>query len=105
MRPNKRRAAIAQRVRAAGKVTVEELALELDTSRETIRRDLTELAMEGKLRKFHGGATTPDSHMEAAFANRLKENYREKRVVAELAKGLFKEGDAIFMDNGTDLRP
>lgn len=40
--------------------TVQELCEALNASESTIRRDLTELARQGRLNKVHGGATLPD---------------------------------------------
>src|SRR5262249_5368017 len=56
MKPDERRERITNLVREASKVSVDELASLLDTSRETVRRDLTLLSEQGLLRKVHGGA-------------------------------------------------
>ena len=44
-------------VRERERVSVDALAKALGASQETIRRDLTDLAERGLLRKIHGGAT------------------------------------------------
>jgi DeoR family glycerol-3-phosphate regulon repressor len=97
---------IADLVRERERVTVESLAQELDTSLETIRRDLTELAARGLVRKFHGGAASPEAaafgaKVEGAFSARMQERLREKRAIARRAAALFSPGDALFIDTGT----
>jgi DeoR family glycerol-3-phosphate regulon repressor len=106
MRPSDRRELIIDLVRERERVTVECLAQELDASPETIRRDLTELAARGVIRKFHGGAAWTEaaafgSKIEGAFHARMQEHLREKRAIARRAAALFSPGDALFVDTGT----
>jgi DeoR/GlpR family transcriptional regulator of sugar metabolism len=106
MRPSDRRDLILDLVRERERVTVESLAQELGTSPETIRRDLTQLASRGVIRKFHGGATSVEAavfgaKVEGAFLARMQEHLREKRAIARRAAALFSPGDALFIDTGT----
>jgi DeoR family glycerol-3-phosphate regulon repressor len=101
MRPDERRTSILELLHEHRKVTVDFLSEHLQASRETIRRDLTELATAGQLRKYHGGATVPEVQSEGAFSTRLHEYPHEKRAVGRLAAGLFSEGDTLFVDTGT----
>jgi DeoR/GlpR family transcriptional regulator of sugar metabolism len=106
MRPSIRRERIEQVVRQHERVTVDALAELLGTSRETIRRDLTDLAERGRLRKFHGGATVPEPRLtevglEGSFQARLLENTDAKRAIARRAIQLFQPGDTLFVDTGT----
>jgi DeoR/GlpR family transcriptional regulator of sugar metabolism len=106
MRPNIRRERIEQMVRERERVTVDALAELLGTSRETIRRDLTDLAERGRVRKFHGGATLaeprgPEADVEGSFQGRLLENAEAKRAIARRAIQLFEPGDTLFVDTGT----
>ena len=87
MRPTTRRELIVDLVRERERITVEDLARELAASPETIRRDLTDLAGRGVIRKFHGGAAATDatafgSKVEGAFQARMQEHLREKRAIA-----------------------
>ncbi|MEP9374383.1 DeoR/GlpR family DNA-binding transcription regulator [Mesorhizobium sp. KR1-2] len=100
-RPNERRDRILQMLRDGQRLSVEHLAEELEASKETIRRDLTELAAEGLIRKFHGGASLPEPRSENRFQLRMTENMREKRAVARRAALLFEPGDTLFVDTGT----
>jgi DeoR/GlpR family transcriptional regulator of sugar metabolism len=106
MRPAARRDLIVDLVRERQRVTVDFLAEQLTTSRETIRRDLTELAACGLIQKFHGGATVPDVSgaglkTEGSFQARMQDHMREKRTLARRAAALFSPGDILFIDTGT----
>lgn len=106
MRPYLRRERIEQVVRERERVTVDALAELLGASRETIRRDLTDLAERGRVRKVHGGATVaevrlPERDVEGSFHSRLAENAEAKRTIARRAIQLFQPGDTLFVDTGT----
>ena len=78
--------------------TVQELCEALNASESTIRRDLTELARQGRLNKVHGGATLPDGQFMAA-----KEALAvgQKRSIAQAAADLIRAEDFIYIDAGT----
>ncbi len=106
MRPNIRRERIEQVVRQQERVSVDALAELLGTSRETIRRDLTDLAERGRVRKVHGGATVADLRLagaeaEGSFQGRILQNVDAKRAIARRAVQLFQPGDTLFVDTGT----
>lgn len=106
MRVSERRDRILAMVKQKQRVTVDLLAQELDASHETIRRDLTDLAIRNLIRKFHGGAALPESAVgdeitEGSFQARLAEYVDEKRRVAQTAANLFAPGDTLFVDTGS----
>lgn len=101
MRPDQRRAEILALVNERQKVTVDFLSENFSASRETIRRDLTDLAISGLLRKFHGGATALDALHEGKFSTRLTESAHEKKMIAQFAATLFHQGESVFIDTGT----
>ena len=101
MGPEQRRDRIVDLLRERERVSVEFLAAELAASPETLRRDLAALPDRGLIRKFHGGASLPESAGEGAFHTRLSEHPREKRAVARRAAALFSPGDTLFVDTGT----
>ncbi|MGL4288055.1 MAG: DeoR/GlpR family DNA-binding transcription regulator [Phreatobacter sp.] len=106
MRIRERREHILAILRQKHRVSVDVLADELDASRETIRRDLTDLAIRGLVRKFHGGAALPEAGLteeasEGTFHARLSENVAQKRAIAQAAAGLFAAGDTLFVDTGS----
>lgn len=101
MKVRNRQDRLVEIVRTEEQASVERLASLLGASRETIRRDLTHLAGLGKLRKVHGGAVMPSVIGEPGFQQRLSENAPAKAAIAKRAAGLFKPGEAMFMDTGS----
>ena len=102
MRPSERHQHILELLRQRERISVDELARTLSTSQETIRRDLTVLADDGQVTKFHGGASLPPrGEHENAFQTRMNEFSQEKRAVARYAAALYASGDSILIDTGT----
>ena len=101
MKVQDRQSRIVTEIRAHEKATVEYLADLLGASRETIRRDLTELENQGKLQKFHGGAMLPRGFGEGAFQQRMGENVAAKVRIAKTAAKLFRAGETLFIDTGS----
>lgn len=104
--PEMRRAAILDLVRRDGRVSVNALAEALGASRETIRRDLSELEAAGGLRKVHGGAIAPEPPVyqfgsEGPFQARMQDCADAKRAIARAAAPLFQTGDTLFIDTGS----
>lgn len=102
---NHRHEKIVVLVRATGEVSVDDLAEKLGVSKETIRRDLSDLDQQGLVKKFHGGARAELSPhplaIEGSFAARMGENVQEKRKLSNLAAAIFKPGDTLFVDTGS----
>ena len=92
-------------------LNVKEIAQELNISEATIRRDLTELEKQGKLKRVHGGAILADSDQilseqrEVKMKERFRIHYEEKRKVCIQASHLVKDGECIFLDGGTSIVP
>lgn len=104
MLPTERHARILDAVRLARVVSTEELALQLDVSAETVRRDLVLLESTGRLTRVHGGAATagPDaSSEEAAFSERSTEHRAAKEAIGRAAAALVVPGQTIVIDVGT----
>ena len=80
------------------KVTVIELAEEVNVSPATIRQDLTVLEREGLLVRNHGGAELRDSD---DLAHRMAINYEDKIKIAHRAVELVDDGDTIFVESGS----
>ncbi|GAA2173553.1 DeoR/GlpR family DNA-binding transcription regulator [Agrococcus versicolor] len=100
-----RRDAIAERIRAEGRVLVTELASDLGITQETVRRDLDALEVAGIARRVHGGAVSAErvSLVEAAVDERVGRNAAGKRRIAELAaRRLVALGaTSLLVDAGT----
>lgn len=101
MKPRQRQAQIAEIIGQEGLASVEVLASRFDVSSETIRRDLTQLAEKGVIRKVHGGARRLRLHSEGSFQQRLTESADAKRIIARKLVDLVEPGDTIFIDTGS----
>ena len=99
MLAEKRRAMILDIVAERGSVSVTELYRRLKVSRETIRRDITRLDADKRLRKTHGGALSIDS-VEPAFAERMTVNIEGKRAIGRAAAELVPDGASLIIDSG-----
>ncbi len=95
-----RRDLILETLSQRGSVSVSELHRRLGVSRETIRRDITRLAGEDKVRKTHGGALSLDSE-EAALSERLSVNVDGKVAIARLAAEMVPDGSSLIIDSGS----
>ncbi|MCT8974286.1 DeoR/GlpR family DNA-binding transcription regulator [Microbaculum marinisediminis] len=78
-----------------------DIAMELNVSRETVRRDLVELQGEGEIGRVHGGATINSSPPEEPFQLRMQLHRTEKLAIARRTASLLKDGEAVFLDAGT----
>jgi DeoR/GlpR family transcriptional regulator of sugar metabolism len=101
MSVKKRQAKLIEIVRRQEKVSVDALAKQLEASRETIRRDLTQLSDIGKIQKVHGGARIPRVLGEGSFKQRQSENVDAKADIAQLASTLFHPNETLFVDTGS----
>jgi DeoR/GlpR family transcriptional regulator of sugar metabolism len=79
-----------------------DLCLQLDVSEDTVRRDLQELAEEGRLIKVHGGALAKSFHV--TLENKQVYQVTEKRIIAQKAIPLIKEGMMVVISGGTTMR-
>lgn len=75
----------------------------LGISFETIRRDVEELELQGRLKRIHGGAifVEPKSEIEKNFLEREHLNAKEKTEIAQKAILFVKEGMSIALDVST----
>ena len=91
---------IVQRLRAAGSVSVGELAGIFGVSHETIRRDLKMLADHGHLDVVHGGAARRGM-MEPSIEQRGEENADGKSAIAREAARMIQDAGSVLIDSGT----
>ena len=91
---------IVQRLRAAGSVSVGELANVFGVSHETIRRDLKLLEDHGHLDVVHGGAARRGM-MEPSIAQRGEENAEGKAAIAREAARMVADAGSVLIDSGT----
>jgi DeoR/GlpR family transcriptional regulator of sugar metabolism len=87
-------------LRKTGQIVAKTVSQELGLSEDTIRRDLRELASEGRLQRVHGGAL-PASAAVGDFAARQQLAADGKVSIGRAAAGLVKAGQVIILDGGT----
>lgn len=93
---------ILSRARTEGRVDVTTLAVMLDVTAETVRRDLTALERLGLVRRVHGGAILIERlGIEPGIADRENLLAAEKERIAKAALEEVPDGGAIIMDAGT----
>ena len=93
---------IVNRARAAGRVDVATLAVELHVTPETVRKDLTGLERQGLIRRVHGGAIPVERlGFEPALSQRSEANTEAKDRIAKAALAELPSEGAILLDSGT----
>ncbi len=101
MLTQERQALILERLRRDGRVLATPLAAELAVSEDTIRRDLRELAADGRLKRVHGGALPLAPASARPVAERAREATGEKRALAAAAARLVAPGQLVLLDGGS----
>ena len=101
MKKRDRQSKLVDLVRDREKVSVEDLAAALGASRETIRRDLSDLARAGTILKVHGGAMIARLPGEGPFRHRMSQNVAAKARIARAAAQLFRPGETLMIDTGS----
>lgn len=100
MLTSQRKQLIIEKLEAEGQVQSKALSILFDVSEDTIRRDLRELAAEGRLQRVHGGAL-PSSSAIAPFAERQFVKMDAKKKVAQKGAQLISSGQVVIVDGGT----
>lgn len=100
MLTSQRKQLILEKLEAEGQVQSTALSVHFSVSEDTIRRDLRELAAEGRLQRVHGGAL-PASSAVVPFAERKTLKMDAKRNVARKGAQLISAGQVVIIDGGT----
>jgi DeoR/GlpR family transcriptional regulator of sugar metabolism len=95
-----RREWLVERLRADGRLIAKDVAVELDVSEDSVRRDLRELAAAGLCQRVYGGAL-PVSPAVADYPTRQAVAVASKQRVAALAATLIRPGGVAILDGGT----
>lgn len=98
--PAERREYLLTTLRRDGKIVAKQVAVDLDVSEDSVRRDLRELAAEGLCHRVYGGAL-PASLALADYAGRRSVSPESKQRVAAEAVRLVQPGSSIILDGGT----
>ncbi|MBL9056704.1 MAG: DeoR/GlpR transcriptional regulator [Rhodobacteraceae bacterium] len=101
MKPHERQSRIEEMTRQEGEVSVDGLALHFRVSTETIRRDLTALAEDGRVQKVHGGARRPRLIREPSHSDRAVTEAAAKARIGQRLADAVEPGETLFIDTGS----
>ena len=102
MLKEERHAFILHQVNLHNKVLSADLSQQINVSDDTIRRDLQQLADDGKIIKVHGGALSPSFHSGHHTPKELY-GYKQKNIIAQKAVSLIKDGMFVLSGGGTTI--
>lgn len=102
MLKKERQAYILHQVNVHNKVLSSSLSQEINVSEDTIRRDLQDLADEGKIIKVHGGALS-HSFSHITFPSNNVYSHTHKKTIAEKAVSLIEDGMFVLTTGGTTI--
>lgn len=102
MLKKERQTYILHQVNLHNKVLSSGLSQEINVSEDTIRRDLQELADEGKLIKVHGGALS-HSFSQVYYPSNDVYSLDHKKVIAQKAAALIADGMFVLTTGGTTI--
>lgn len=102
MLKKERQAYILHQLNLHNKVLSSSLCQEVNVSEDTIRRDLQELAEEGKVIKVHGGALS-HSFSQVQFPAGEVYSQDHKKVIAQKAISLISNGMFVLTSGGTTI--
>lgn len=91
---------ILHKLGTAGKVVASKLAVELDVSEDTVRRDLLELDQKGQLKRVYGGALPLDRPV-VNYLDRENREIELKQRLAEKAVRFLKNDQLIAIDGSS----
>jgi DeoR/GlpR family transcriptional regulator of sugar metabolism len=104
MQPEERQKRIEEYLQKVEFASLDELALHVDASTSTVRRDVIALEAGGALRRTHGGArlTNPPSD-EFIFALRDTHQLAEKEAIGRACAELIQPNQTVIIDAGTTV--
>jgi len=95
---------ILQLLERQQRISVTELCTTFDISEATARRDLENLASQGKLQRVHGGAIVlAQAPPEQPILQRQNEQADEKIRIGQAAAALVQAGETVFLGSGTTV--
>jgi DeoR/GlpR family transcriptional regulator of sugar metabolism len=98
--PAERQKEILERIRNDGRVLATDLAQEFQTSEDTIRRALRDLAAQGLCTRVYGGALAMSPASGSALQRR-KESTDRKLALGKKMASMVRPGQLLFIDAGS----
>jgi len=104
MQPEERQQRIGEYLQKVEFASLEDIALQVDASVSTVRRDVTALETTGQIRRTHGGAriVVPKSD-EFAFSARDTHQLAEKEAIGRACAELIQPNQSVIIDAGTTV--
>ncbi|MEO6316293.1 MAG: DeoR/GlpR family DNA-binding transcription regulator [Chitinophagaceae bacterium] len=102
MLKEERHSYILHQINLHNKILSSSLSEQIQVSEDTIRRDLLELAQDGKIVKVHGGALSKSFNPVIGAQGNVYA-LEEKRVIARKALQFIKDGMFILTTGGTTI--
>ena len=85
----------------SGSARIQDIAVRLNVSQETVRRTVAMLEQQGVVTKVHGGVSLKNWGLEPSFEQRLIQNQATKRRIAKTVAGLIRDGASVILDVGS----
>ena len=95
---------ILQLLRQSGYASVHKLAQTLHVSEPTMRRDLREMEISGRIRRTHGGAALLERNAYTPLSLRNEIDAEKKRLIGQKAAAIIPENAIVFFDAGSTVR-
>lgn len=99
---SERYAKILHELEQRSTVSIKSLTALMGVSRETIRKDLEQLAQDGKLEQVRGGATQIRTQ-EVPMSRRFQINSDGKSRIASFLARRIPSGSSLILDNGSTV--
>lgn len=98
---NDRINALLSYVKDKEEVTLDELQKHFEISISTLRRDLKVLEDNGDIDRYYGGVRIRKRKELTPLSSRMNINITGKTRIGQIAAGMVREGDVIFLDSGS----
>ncbi|ATU90353.1 hypothetical protein B5P45_16190 [Phyllobacterium zundukense] len=100
--PDERKSMILKRINESGRVLANAVASEFGVSEDSIRRDLRELAEQGLVQRFHGGAARSRLGPRS-FQQRARDETAGKKAIAAAAAARIPANATMLLDSSTTV--
>lgn len=94
---------IIQLIKENGFMPIETLAITLNVTPQTIRRDINRLCEENILRRYHGGAAIKEMTGNDDYLSRKNQLQNEKESIAQKVAEYIPNDSTLFMGIGTTM--
>lgn len=101
--PSAKYAELIRYLTQRGSAKVSDFSRDLFLSESTVRRALNALEEQGKLKRFHGGASLLDPAVHSPIRQRQVSRLKQKDAIGRLAATFIKEGMTLLLMGGTTV--